>query len=507
MKSNQPSHLIAAACLVAGLVCWLTSTFAGAPFDIGAPSMATQADPPGQSEEATTDEPADAADATATVAWQPAVDPKPLSTSARLGLAWLVEHQQEDGGWNAGEGASSGVGRGRGTGIRSSLPAEAETAIERVRPLPADAGQQAQPQADASPSNVADTAMAALALLRGTLEAGLQPQQPADADEGTTDADGIARLTDEDIESWHQSVRAAARFICTHIEQAEDDSLAITKLQGTRLQQKIGAYVDTFVAALFLTEYLQTMSEADEDYERFRGALDDVIARIQTHQKEDGSWTAGGWAGDLSLSVAGKAVNRAAQAGFDVSPQVLERVAASGNADFDRAAGGFDVARSAGIELYAASKSVAQLQDTANTFNTGRAQWAQRAESADTEEERQVARDRLAAIDENDANLEEARSEVVKRMRSDDRFVAGFGTNGGEEFLSYMNLGESLVIAGGDAWKEWDEMITARLTEAQNKDGSWSGHHCITGRTFCTSAALLVLMVDRAPVPKVAAAE
>ena len=35
----------------------------------------------------------------------------------------------------------------------------------------------------------------------------------------------------------------------------------------------------------------------------------------------------------------------------------------------------------------------------------------------------------------------------------------------------------------------------------QNGDGSWTGHHCITGRTFCTAAALLVLMSDRAPAP------
>ena len=35
----------------------------------------------------------------------------------------------------------------------------------------------------------------------------------------------------------------------------------------------------------------------------------------------------------------------------------------------------------------------------------------------------------------------------------------------------------------------------------QNDDGSWTGHHCITGRTFCTSSALLVLMADRTPVP------
>jgi hypothetical protein len=43
--------------------------------------------------------------------------------------------------------------------------------------------------------------------------------------------------------------------------------------------------------------------------------------------------------------------------------------------------------------------------------------------------------------------------------------------------------------------------VTENLERIQNKDGSWAGHHCITGRTFCSAGALLVLMADRAPVP------
>ena len=46
-----------------------------------------------------------------------------------------------------------------------------------------------------------------------------------------------------------------------------------------------------------------------------------------------------------------------------------------------------------------------------------------------------------------------------------------------------------------------DDAMTSNLNRIQNSDGSWSGHHCITGRTFCTSTALLVLMADRSPVP------
>ncbi len=75
--------------------------------------------------------------------------------------------------------------------------------------------------------------------------------------------------------------------------------------------------------------------------------------------------------------------------------------------------------------------------------------------------------------------------------------MAGFGSNGGEEFLSYLNIGESLLLKGGDDWAKWDDKISTSLSKVQNADGSWTGHHCITGRTFCTASALLVLMVDR----------
>ena len=90
---------------------------------------------------------------------------------------------------------------------------------------------------------------------------------------------------------------------------------------------------------------------------------------------------------------------------------------------------------------------------------------------------------------------------AVVRQLGDKQFVAGFGSNGGEEFLSYMQISETLLAKGGKEWQDFDKSMTENLGRIQNPDGSWSGHHCITGRTFCTSAALLVLMADRAPVP------
>jgi len=89
----------------------------------------------------------------------------------------------------------------------------------------------------------------------------------------------------------------------------------------------------------------------------------------------------------------------------------------------------------------------------------------------------------------------------------DKQFVNGFGSNGGEEFLSYLNIGESLFQKGGADWEKWDKSMTGNVNNVQNADGSWSGHHCITGRTFCTAAALNVLTIDRSPLPAVAKAD
>ena len=49
--------------------------------------------------------------------------------------------------------------------------------------------------------------------------------------------------------------------------------------------------------------------------------------------------------------------------------------------------------------------------------------------------------------------------------------------------------------------------MTAGLDRMQNGDGSWSGAHYISGRTFCTAAALLTLMADRTPIPVPAGAK
>ena len=122
---------------------------------------------------------------------------------------------------------------------------------------------------------------------------------------------------------------------------------------------------------------------------------------------------------------------------------------------------------------------------------------ADKKASSEAKAEAEKTVDRARRLEEASAA---ATNGILKRL-DDKQFIAGFGNNGGEEFLSYMNISETVLAKGGDEWKTWDKSICENIHRVQNEDGSWSGHHCITGRTFCTSAALLTVMADRAPVP------
>ena len=81
-------------------------------------------------------------------------------------------------------------------------------------------------------------------------------------------------------------------------------------------------------------------------------------------------------------------------------------------------------------------------------------------------------------------------------MAQKDEVLTGFGNNGGEEFLSYLQTGESLLVSKDEDWKKWYDNMSGRILKIQNKDGSWNGHHCITSPVFCTATSLLLLTVE-----------
>ena len=155
----------------------------------------------------------------------------------------------------------------------------------------------------------------------------------------------------------------------------------------------------------------------------------------------------------------------------------------------------------AGVDIYSSSANTSRLQDAINTNKKREADARKVLATANAPAEaRQQAESDLKEIKDQSVAQKQAVADIIRKL-DDKQFIAGFGNNGGEEFLSYMNISETLLAQGGAEWLSWNKSIGENLSRVQNEDGSWAGQHCITGRTFCTGAALLTQMADRAPLP------
>jgi hypothetical protein len=277
----------------------------------------------------------------------------------------------------------------------------------------------------------------------------------------------------------------------------------VSSVRGTRVQTKIGPYVDTFASLLVMSEARGKMRDGVANA-RLDAAIKKVVRKIEKNQHQDGTWEGGGWAPVLSQALAAKGMNRAAQNGIDVSEVALDRLEDQAHSQVNLQTKTFSADTAAGVGLYGGAAATAAARDTATTrrakAETMKAQAANAAnnnETPDIPTQAEVAAAEARA-DASDGAASQVEGALIANL-SNDQFIAGFGNNGGEEFLSYMMISESLVAKGGDEWAKWDAQISTLVNKVQNEDGSWTGHHCITGRTFCTAAALLVLMGDRAP--------
>jgi hypothetical protein len=187
-----------------------------------------------------------------------------LSDQVKKGIDFLVEHQLPNGGWAQGEEASTMRG---GSGEPAAV------------------------------ANVGDTCIAALALIR----AGNTPK------EGT----------------YAKNVARAVAFVTGQVEKSAADDLSVTEVKNTRLQSKLGPFVDTFLTSMLLAEVKGKMPSPELEKSTVV-ALDRVIHKITKNQKDDGTWTNAGWAPVLAQSLAGKGLNRAAQMGVKVEDRVLQ---------------------------------------------------------------------------------------------------------------------------------------------------------------------------------------
>ena len=283
---------------------------------------------------------------------------------------------------------------------------------------------------------------------------------------------------------YQSNVERALDFILKSVEASPAEGLAITNRQGTQIQRKLGPYIDTFLTSMLLSQVDGTLSR--ELNARVRRALVKCVAKIEQSQLKDGSWNiSGGWAPILGTSMASRSLFAASRKGVEVDDKVMRRAEDYTVMALSTTSGtGAGVGAGVGGGVAGGTLSTPAAEVTTASAGVPLYQTAQALEQLSrTEADRQK-------------NAEE-----IARMQSqlkDARFVEGFGSIGGEEFFSYLNVSDSLRRSGGAQWKEWHEPITRKILNLQNSDGTWAGHHCITGRVAVTSAAILNLKSEHA---------
>ena len=280
-------------------------------------------------------------------------------------------------------------------------------------------------------------------------------------------------------------VKRGLEFVLHQVEASPEEGLAVSSITGSQIQRKLGPYIPTFLTARLLAEIDGEMTDPKLN-KRIHAGLQKCVRKIEQNQESDGSWNvSGGWAPILGTSIASRSLAIAKDKKVEVSETVLARVnnytkqsakAVAAPVAAARASGGSFSSRevesalsadssSAGVALYKGAQVLEQLSRT--------------------EEDREKNADEIAAISGQITN---------------GRFVRGFGSMGGEEYFSYLNISDGLRRAGGEEWEKWNGNIKTQLARMQNEEGSWAGHHCITGRVAVTSAAVLTLLADQHPL-------
>lgn len=370
------------------------------------------------------------------------VEPAPLPPFINTSLDWLVKAQFENGGW------------GSGSHSAQHIKDPSQVAI--------DPG---------------TTAFAAMALMRS----------------GSSLTEG----------PYSQNVSAALTYLLELTEAADPNSPYISNVRGTQPQAKLGQNIDASMMVQFYSRILPQVENDMELWGRVKGAMNTCVKKIQGQQQANGSQGGGTWAGALQSSMAQSALEVARTSGAEVDEAAYEKATDYNSSYIDVETKAVNTSTAAGITLYAVSsnqRATARRARKAKQLVAKAKQEGKVQEDAEITEEviEQAAREEgLNETEIKDLKKGYTANQASYEQMQNDYILTGFGNNGGEEYYSFLQTSEALVITGGEAWNEWSGKMNQRLSKIQNPDGSWSGHHCITSPVFCTAAAILLLTADR----------
>ena len=363
--------------------------------------------------------------------------PENVQRAVDHGLTWIVEAQQTNGGWGAGSHQRQNI----------INPHDVET-------------------------DPATTAMVAMAMLRS----------------GTTLSAG----------DYSQNLRKALNHLLHAVETSQPGSPNITTQTGTQIQTKLGSNIDVILTSQFLSNIQPHLDHEPGLKARVKKCQDICVEKIQGAQDVNGSIAGSGWAGVLQSSFATNALEAAEANGTTVDKKALEKARKFQQNNYNTKTGDVNTDLGAGIVLYSVTGSVRASAKEARRVDE---EVAKAKREGKLSQNAAPSAENLQKIGfEKDDALQSAtayqvyQSAKVEAQRED--VMNGFGNNGGEEFLSYLQTGESMIINKDDSWENWYNNVSGRLLKIQNNDGSWQGHHCITSPVFCTATCLLILSVN-----------
>ena len=362
--------------------------------------------------------------------------PEKVAKSQQEALAWLAKAQGNDGGWGAGSHFHQDV---RNPHAVSSDPAT--------------------------------TAMVGMGLLRCR----------------NTPTTGL----------YSSNLNKATEFLLHAVETSADDALNITKLESTQPQVKLGANIDVVLTSQFLTNILDYLNDNPQQKKRVEKCLNKCIAKIQRAQDSNGSFKGSGWAGVLQSSLANNALETAQTKGAQVDSVVLEKSRTYQKANVS-ANGTVNTDMGAGVVLYSVSSAT---RASAKEARIAKEEVEVAKKKGTLKQGDKVSAENLRKLGFSDSKATKYATaydinETAKNQSVRDDVMDGFGSNGGEEFLSYLQTGEGMIMGKDRDWKKWYDNMTGRLLKIQTNDGSWQGHHCITSPVFCTATCLLILSVN-----------
>ncbi len=362
--------------------------------------------------------------------------PEKVERSIDEALDWMAKAQAADGGWGAGTHARQGI----------------------MDP-------------HAVKSDPASTAMVSMALLRCK----------------NTPTHG----------KYSANLNKAINFLLIAVENSGNNE-RITSQTGTQPQIKLGSNIDVILTSQFFTNLLDELGNNPQLKERVKKCNQICVSKIQNIHEANGSVKGSGWAGVLQSSLAANALETAKENGIAVDSVVLEKAKDFQKGNYDTKSGNVKTDMGAGVMLYSVSGSSRASAKEAK-FAKERIDVAKKEGKLAQGEK--VTTDNLKRIgfSDGDANKYNAAYEIneaSKTRAQQNDVMDGFGSNGGEEFLSYLQTGEGMIVSKDTEWKKWYDNISGRLLKIQNNDGSWNGHHCITSPVFCTATCLLILSVN-----------